>query len=297
VEIGKDTDYEELLRQEEEQVARMCSDILRFKPDVVITEKGMSDLCQHYLLKAGVTGLRRLRKTDNIRVARATGATIVNRTDEIKESDVGTGAGLFEVKKIGDEYFTFITECRDPKACTILLRGGSKDVLNEVERNLQDALCVTRNVVFDPRLVTGGGAVEMSGSALLAERAKQLQGVAQWPYQAVAGALEAVPRTLAANCGASAVRLVTELRAKYAAAGPASITSASWGIDGVRGQLADLQKLGIWEPLVVKLQTYKTAIEAACMLLRVDDIVSGSKKGAKQEGSGAAAPPPEDEQE
>ena len=115
----------------------MCDAILKHKPDIVITEKGLSDLAQHELLKKGnVTCFRRLRKTDNNRVARATGATIVNRPEELQESDVGTNCGLFEVRKIGDEYHTFLTECKEPNACSILLRGASKDVLNEIERNL-----------------------------------------------------------------------------------------------------------------------------------------------------------------
>ena len=113
-------------------------------------------------MKANITAFRRLRKTDNNRVARATGATICSRTDEIQESDVGTQCGLFEVRKLGDEYFAFLEECDDPKACTLLLRGGSKDVLMEVERNLQDAMQVIRNVVLEPRLLPGGGAAEMA---------------------------------------------------------------------------------------------------------------------------------------
>lgn len=125
-----------LLRMEEEYIEQLCVQIIKFKPDLVITEKGLSDLASHYLSKAGISAIRRLRKTDNNRIARACGATIVNRPEEIQESDVGTGCGLFEVKKIGDEYFSFIVECKEPKACTVLLRGPSKDILNEVERNL-----------------------------------------------------------------------------------------------------------------------------------------------------------------
>ena len=124
-----------------------------------------------------------MRKTDNLRVARACGATIVNRTDEISEDNIGLGAGLFEVRKIGDEYFTFIEDCKDPKACTILLRGASKDILNEVERNLQDAIHVARNIYLKPKLVPGGGAVEMEVSHLLTEKSKSLKGVIQWPYR------------------------------------------------------------------------------------------------------------------
>lgn len=161
IEISKETDFSTLLKMEEEYIEQICADIVKFKPDLVITEKGVSDLAQHFLLKANISVLRRVKKTDNNRIARATGATIVNRTDEIREEDIGTGCGLFEVVKIGDEYFSFINNCKEPKACTLMLRGASKDMLNELERNLQDALCVTRNLVLEPFIVPGGGCTEM----------------------------------------------------------------------------------------------------------------------------------------
>lgn len=278
VEIVGDQDFTKLLQIEEEHVARLCEDIIAVKPDVVFTEKGVSDLAQHFLMKAGITAIRRLRKTDNNRLARACGATIVNRTEELTEKDVGTGAGLFEIKKMGDEYFCFVTECEDPKACTILLRGASKDVLNETERNLQDALHVARNLMLDPKLLPGGGAVEMAVSQALTN--KQIQG----PYRAVAQALEIIPRTLAQNCGANTIRTLTALRAKHASH-PAADGPCTWGIDGETGQLVDMKEKNIWEPLSVKLQVYKTAVETAILLLRIDDIVSGSKKRG-DDGSG-----------
>merc|ERR1719238_2376651 len=273
MEIMKEEDFSKALEAEETYIKKICEEIIKFKPDLVITEKGVSDLAQHFFNKAGITAIRRLRKSDNLRVARACGATIVSRTDEISEEDIGTGAGLFEVRKIGDEYFTFIEECKDPKACTILLRGASKDILNEVERNLQDALHVARNIFLKPKLVPGGGAVEMEVSCQLAEKSKSLKGVIQWPYRALANSLEVIPRTLAQNCGANTIRTLTTLRAKHAEG-----DKSSWGINGLTGKLEDMKELGIFEPLAVKLQTYKTAVETAILLLRIDDIVSGSKK-------------------
>merc|ERR1719220_2716328 len=175
IEIVNEADFSKILELEEAYIKKICDEIMMHKPDLIITEKGVSDLAQHFLMKAGITVIRRLRKTDNLRVARATGATIVNRTEEISEADIGLGAGLFEVRKIGDEYFTFIENCKDPKACTILLRGASKDILNEVERNLQDALHVARNIHFNPQLVYGGGAVEMEVSHLLMEKGKSMR--------------------------------------------------------------------------------------------------------------------------
>lgn len=167
---------------------------------------------------------------------------------------------------------------RRSKACTILLRGASKDVLNETERNLQDALHVARNLMLDPKLLPGGGAVEMAVSQALTN--KQIQG----PYRAVAQALEIIPRTLAQNCGANTIRTLTALRAKHASH-PAADGPCTWGIDGETGQLVDMKEKNIWEPLSVKLQVYKTAVETAILLLRIDDIVSGSKKRG-DDGSG-----------
>jgi len=277
VAIEKEEDWNKLLRMEEEYIENVCAQIVASRPDVVITEKGVSDLAQHYLMKANVTAFRRLRKTDNNRVARAVGATIVSRTDEIQESDIGTGCGLFEVRKLGDEYFAFFEDCDAPKACSVVLRGGSKDVLNEVERNLQDAMQVVRNVVIDPRLLPGGGATEMAVAAALeayaADKAAAI-GVHQLPVRAVASAMEVIPRTLAKNCGAKVVRVITQLRAKHLADDDHAV-----GIDGTTGALLDMnQPNGIWEPYAVKVQTIKTAIEAASLILRIDDIVSGIKK-------------------
>jgi len=286
VEITKEEDWAVLLKMEEDWIKETCAKIAEFKPDVVVTEKGCSDLACHYLSKAGITALRRVRKTDNNRIARAAGATIVSRVEEIRESDIGTGAGLFNVEKIGDEYFTFFVDCKDPKACTIVLRGASKDILNEIERNLTDAMGVARNVVHDPRLLPGGGAVEMAVSRALAEEATKIEGVEQWPFRAIGVALEVIPRTLAQNCGANVIRTLTKLRAKHAEGEAAK----SFGIDGNRGTIVDMKELGVWDPYAVKVQSIKTAIESATMLLRIDDIVSSlSQKNADGMASAGVA--------
>uniref|UniRef100_A0A673ZJE9 T-complex protein 1 subunit gamma n=1 Tax=Salmo trutta TaxID=8032 RepID=A0A673ZJE9_SALTR len=262
IEITREEDFARILQMEEEYIQQICEDIICLKPDLIFTEKGISGTC---LI--------------------ACGARIASRTDELRKEDVGLGAGLFEIKKIGDEYFTFVTECKDPKACTILLRGASKEILAEVERNLQDAMQVTRNVLLEPSLLPGGGATEMAVSQRLMERSKALTGVEQWPYRALAQALEVIPRTLIQNCGASTIRVLTSLRAKHT-----QEDSVSWGVNGETGTLADMTILGIWEPLAVKAQTYKTAVETAILLLRIDDIVSGhKKKGDEQTGGGQGA--------
>merc|ERR1719181_796695 len=276
VECMKESDWDALLKQEETEVQKLCEDIIKMKPDVVITEKGVSDLAQHFLLKANISVIRRIRKTDNVRVGRISGATIVHRPEELTEKDVGTGCKLFQCKKIGDEFFTFMTECDNPKACTILLRGPSKDVLNEIERNLQDAFCVSRNILLEPKLLPGGGATEMEIACRLKDKAKSIEGTRQLAYTAVATALEVIPRTLAQNCGVDVVRTMTDLRARHATAGNSHI-----GIDGMKGTIADVRAEGIMDCFAVKQQTIKTSVESAAMLLRIDQVVSGIKR--KQE--------------
>lgn len=279
IEITREQDWNKILEIEEQQIQTMCEKIIEFKPDLVFTEKGVSDLAQHYLLKADITCIRRVRKTDNNRIARATGATIVNRVEDLRAADVGTRCGLFHIEKLGDEYFTFLEECKNPKACTILLRGPSKDILSEVDRNLADAMAVARNVVFNPALAPGGGATEMAISYGLSEFAKELEGVEVGPIRAVSDAMEVIPRTLIQNCGGNAIKTLTTLRAKHANG------EHSYGVDGETGAVVEMKEYGLYESAAVKIQTLKTAIESASLLLRVDDVVS-AKRG-RQPGGGA----------
>jgi len=289
VKLSSAPDFEKVMKEEEEQVKQMVMEIVKWKPDLVITEKGLSDEAQHWLLKHNVTALRRTQRSITNRIARACGATIVNRTDQLKETDIGTKCGLFEIKKIGDEYYTFITDCADSKTSTIVLRGATKDLMNEVERNLQDAMSVTKNLLLEPTVVPGGGATEMAIAAKLAEKAKSIAGIEQYPYHAISIALEVIPRTLLQNCGANIVRTLTNLRAKHA---KPTKESSTWGVDGESGSIVDMNEYGVWEPTAVKRQTIKTSIEAACMLLRIDDVLSGvgSKKEGAQDGASMGMP-------
>jgi len=286
IEMMSPSDWKKYLEIEEEYIKKLCADIAKLKPDVVITEKGVSDLAQHFLQQANISAIRRVRKSDNNRIARATGATIGHQPDQMSEKDIGTGCGLFEIRKIGDEYWTFIEECEEPKACTIMLRGASKDVLSEIERNLADAMNVARNILADPRVLPGGGATEIALAEALRSNSKAMKGISIRPYQAVADALEVIPKTLIENCGGQVVRMLTELRSKHAKS-----QNSTWGIDGQLGTLVDMNELNVWEPYLVKSQTIKTAIESATILLRIDGIFSGVSKG-KQQGGGQ--PTPED---
>ena len=183
----------------------------------------------------------------------------VNRTEDLRESDIGTKCGLFHIEKLGDEYFTFLEECKEPKACTILLRGPSKDILNEIDRNLADAMAVARNVVFNPLLAPGGGATEMAIAYGLSEFAKELEGVEVGPIRAVSDAMEVIPRTLIQNCGGNAIKTLTTLRAKHANG------EHSYGVDGETGNVVEMKQYGLYESAAVKIQTLKTAIESASL--------------------------------
>ncbi|TFK42872.1 chaperonin Cpn60/TCP-1 family [Crucibulum laeve] len=285
MEFSREGDWARAQDIEEEQVKALCMKLMEFKPDLVITEKGVSDIAQHIFSQHNVSALRRVRKSDNNRIALATGATIVNRVEDMREADVGVQCGLFNVEKMGDEYFTFLTECSNPKACTILLRGPSKDILNEIDRNLADAMSVARNAVFNPLLAPGGGATEMAISVGLHTKARSIVGVEGWPFRAVADAMEVIPRTLVQNSGGNAIRVLTELRAKHANG------ENSWGVNGDTGKIVDMKEYGLYESASVKIQTLKTAIEAARMLLRVDDVVQAVRKERDQ---GQQGPGPDD---
>jgi len=295
VEIEKVEDHSKFLGLEAQAVKKQCEEIIKFKPDLVISEKGISDLAIHYLQTNNISAIRRLRKTDSNRIARATGASIVHITSDIKESDIGS-CGLFEIRQIGDEYYSFIDKCKNSKSATILLRGPSKEVLAEVERNLQDGMNVVRNILLDPRILPGGGATEMAISTALIEKCKTLKGIEPLPYKACSTAFEVIPRTLADNCGVKTIKVMTELKAKHS-----DSKNSTWGIDGTTGKIADMKELGIWDPFLVKIQTIKTAIESACLLLRIDDVISGiTKKKKDKSGSGgvnvhegSSAPDPE----
>jgi len=274
IEITGENDYADVLAEEEAQVRQMCEEVIRTGCNVVVVEKGISDLACHYLAEAGISALRRFQQVQLDRVAACTGATIVNRISDATEADLGTQCKLFECRKLGDEFWAFFDECEKPKACTMLLRGPSKDVLLEMFRIMDDALKVAKNLMKEPALLPGGGATEISVSTYLRKKCKELDTIEQMSYDAASVAFEVIPRTLIQNCGASTMKVLTELKAKHAS----NPQNSSIGIDGMTGKIADMAKLGIWDTFSVKAQAYKTAFECAISLLRVDDIVSGIVK-------------------
>jgi T-complex protein 1 subunit gamma len=271
IEITGDNDYADVLAEEETQVRDLCEAVIATGCDIVCCEKGVSDLALHYLSEAGITALRRFQKVQLDRIAAATGANIITNPREFQESDMGRKCGLYECRKYGDEWWSFFDNCDEPKACTMLLRGPTKDVLLEMFRIMDDALKVAKNLLREPALVPGGGAAEVGVSAYLRKRGSELDSVEQIAYLAAAVAFEVIPRTLIQNCGQSPMRVLTELRSIHSA----NPEKTSMGINGMTGAITDMDELGVWDSLAVKEQAYKTAFECAISLLRVDDIVSG----------------------
>ena len=271
IEISDENVYAQVLAEEESQVRALCEAVIATGCNIVCAEKGVSDLALHYLSEAGITALRRFQKVQLDRIAAAVGATIVSDPKDATEADLGKKCGLYECRKFGDEWWSFFDECEDPKACTMLLRGPTKDILLEMFRIMDDALKVAKNLIHEPALVPGGGASEVSVSAHLRKKCGELDSVEQMAYGAAAVAFEVIPRTLIQNCGASPMRVLTELRSIHSS----DPSKSTMGINGLTGAIADMAELGVWDSLAVKSQAYKTAFECAISLLRVDDIVSG----------------------
>lgn len=289
IEMKSSADWRRYLEIEENHVRELCKVIAALSPDVVVCEKGVSDLAQHFLLQANISVLRRVRKSDLHRLALAVGARICSRPELAAAADLGLGCGSFQVRKIGDEFWSFFERCDEPRAATVLLRGASREVLSEVERNLADAMGTVRNLWADPRVAPGGGATELALAAALRARATERAAEVELrPYLAAAAALEAIPKTLAENCGAKVARVMARLSAlhKDGLAVPAG-AFCTMGVDGMTGEVADMAALDVWEAAVVKEQTIKTAFNAAGVLLRIDDILSGIKKSR---GAGAPSP-------
>lgn len=273
---------------EEEKILRgMVEKIVRAGANVAIAEKGIDDVAQHFLAKKGVLAVRRAKQSDMEKLAKATGGKIVTNIDDMKNDDLGE-AKLVEERKIGDDKMTFIEGCTNPKSVTILIRGGTERIVDEAERAFHDALSVVRDVVVDPRIVAGGGAVEAELAKHLRKYAQKLSGREQLAVSGFAEALEVIPTTLAQNAGMDPVDTIVDLRAKHDKRGV-------WvGVDPLKGRIADFTKTDVWEPLVVKMQIYKSAGEASGMLLKIDDMIASSKKeggapkgpedGGKEEG-------------
>ena len=262
------------LDEEEKMLREMVDKIVSAGANVAVCEKGIDDLAQHFLAKKGVLAVRRVKQSDMEKLVKATGARMVTSLEDLGSKDLGY-AQLVEERKIGDDKMTFVEGCKNPKAVTVLVRGGTERIVDEAERAVHDALCVVRDVVVNPKVVAGGGAPEAEVAKRLRAYADKLSGREQLAVQAFAESLESIPMVLAENAGMDPIDTQVELRTKHE-------QGILWaGIDPFKRKVADMARQNVYEPLAVKLQLVKSASEAAAMILRIDDVIAASKKEMK----------------
>jgi thermosome len=258
------------LEEENKMLKAMVDKITGAGANVVLCQKGIDDIAQHYLAKSGILGARRIKESDMFKLAKATGARIVNNIDDLVDKDLGS-ADLVEERKVETDKWVFIEGCKNPKAVTILVRGGSQRVVDEADRSVHDALYVMKDVLEKPVIVAGGGAPEVYVSNELRQWASNMEGRAQLAVQKYADALDAIPLALAENAGMDPIDTMAEVKAKQN-------KGAKWtGVNVRTTTVTDMFKQNVLEPLAIKEQIVKSATEAACMILRIDDVIAASK--------------------
>jgi thermosome len=267
------------LDEETRMLKEMADKVVAIGANVLVCQKGMDDIAQHYLAKAGVLAVRRAKESDMTKLAKATGARIANNFNDLSTKDLGY-ADLVEERKVEQDKWVFVEGCKNPKAVTILIRGGTQRIVDEAERSMHDALMVSKDVVEKPAIVAGGGAPEAEVAAQVMKWTDKLNGREQLAAQKFAEALETIPICLATNAGLDPIDTMTELRAKHAA-------GYKWfGVEAKEGKVKDMYKENVLEPLSVKEQIIKSATEAASMILRIDDVIAAGKS------RGPSGPPP-----
>jgi len=241
----------------------------------VICQKGIDDVAQHYLAKKGILAVRRVKRSDMEKLERSTKGRIVTNIDDLTESDLGYAESV-EERKVGEDKMVFIEGTKDPKAVSIVIRGGLERIVDEAERSFRDALCVVADIVKVPKIVYGGGAFEVEVAKHIREYATHVGGKEQLAIEAFARALEGIVAALVENAGHDPIEMLSELRKAHT--GP---DGYSYGINVFAGKVEDMEKLGVIEPLAVKVNALKAGTEAATLILRIDDIIAASK--AKEE--------------
>ncbi len=270
IRINDPTQMQKFLDEENEMLKAMVESVSSAGANVLVCQKGMDDIAQHYLAKKGILAVRRAKESDMTKLGKATGARIVSNLEDLTAKDLGS-AELVEERRVEQDKWVFVEGCKNPKAVTILVRGGSQRVVDEAERSMHDALMVTKDVLQKPAIVAGGGAPEGEVAAQLRDWANKLSGREQLAVSRYADALESIPLTLAENAGMDSIDTQVELRAKHG-------QGRKWaGINVTTGKVSDMLGDHVVEPLSVKEQIIRSATEAACMILRIDDVIASSK--------------------
>ncbi|MDE0741618.1 MAG: thermosome subunit beta [Candidatus Poseidoniia archaeon] len=286
IQINDPSQIQAFLDQEEASIKKMVDQINKTKANVLICQKGIDDLAQHYLAKYGIMAIRRAKKSDIEALAKATGGRVVSNLEAISSDDLGF-AGLVEVRKIGDDDMTFVTDCKNPKAVSILVRGGSEHVIDEIERNLADAIGVVALVVKDGKIVTGGGAVEIELALKLRKYAPRVGGREQMAFESFANAVEVVPSTLAENAGLDVIDTLMGLRKAHTQKG----RNPHAGLDAYSGKVVNMKSRNVVEPLRVKTQALSSATDVATMILRIDDVIASKQPEGPLPDGGDGMPP------
>jgi len=275
------------LDEENRMLKEMVDKIAEAGANFVACQKGIDDVAQHYLAKAGITAVRRVKQSDIEKLAKATGVRVVSNLEDLTPDELGFAA-LIEERKIEEDKWVFIEGCKNPKSVTILIRGGTQRIVDEGERSVHDALSVVKDVMHKPAIVAGGGAPEAHVAHELREWSHTLSGREQLAVQKFADAIEIIPLTLAENAGLDPLDTQVELRAKHG-------RGEMWaGVGIVDGGVVDIYEKGVYEPLSVKEQIIKSATESACMILRIDDVIAASKMAPRGPPGrpGEEMPPP-----
>jgi len=284
IQITSPDQLQAFLDQEESMLKGMVDRIAATGANVLFVQKGIDDLAQHFLARAGIYTVRRVKKSDMEKLARATGGRVVTSIHEISQNDLGK-AGLVEERKVSDEKMTFVEDCENPKSVSIILRGGTEHVVDELDRAMEDALRVVGVAVQDKMLVAGGGAPEVELALRLRAYASTVGGREQLAIEAFANAMEVIPKTLAENAGLDQIDSLVALRSQH----EKGVKSA--GLDMDSGNPVDMFKLGVVEPLRVKTQAISSAAEAAIMILRIDDVIASKSGGPGGMPGGAGGMP------
>ena len=274
------------LDQESSMLKKMVDQVAASGANVLIAQKGIDDVAQHYLAKVGILAVRRVKESDMEKLAKATGGKIVNNFADLKKSDLGV-CGLVEERKVGNEKMLFIEECKNPAAVAIFIRAGLERMLDEAERSLKDALYVVSDVAKVPKYVTGGGAIEMELAKEVRSYARQVGGREQLAIEAFADALEVIPRTLAENAGLDTLDTMVAMKAAHE-----KKNGGAMGVNVFEGGVIDMMKQGVIEPMIVKKQAVKSAVEVTSMILRIDDVVAARSGGGPGGPGGPGGGPP-----
>jgi thermosome len=281
--IASPDQLETFIKKEEDMLEEMVNRLHKVGANVLMCQRGIDDMAQHFMSKRGILAIRRVKTSDMEHLAKATGGKVITEVSQLESADLGHSK-LVEERKIGDDKMLFIEGCKNPKAVTMFIRGGTERTINEAERAIHDAICVVRDVVQEPKIVAGGGAPEAEVAKKLRAYARKISGRSQLAILSFSDALESIPMALAENAGLDPVDILVDLRSKHD-------KGQIWaGVDPLKRKVSDISKIGVFEPMSVKRQAIASSTEAATMILKIDEMIAVGKS----EGGPTPPTPPEE---